>query len=639
MHSLKIRFEGYKRLAKTSCNTDGRILAFVGSNESGKSSMLEGLVWLTNRQDDELPVVYQNRSLSMADDDVVVEAIYELDGEDVESIQDLDLLEQPTKFIVQKCKDGSVGSDAKPYPRRNPKPFQDASAKLEATRRRLQKQFAAHVDEDDDESESPDNWAEDVLAALGDPEADWAEETANAAERLADWLDEVSPSSRSGKPRDSRTAELIRIALGKSRSKHPRGIARERLNSRVPAFVLFKDEDRELSTVHQLNDDEYRAQPQPALANLLRIAELDLQRLWGFVESGDESSRETLIEEANENLQDFFTQAWNQSNVSVRFKISGKRLEVYLKELGRGGPVTNIEERSDGLRTFVALAAFLASQELTVPPILLIDEAETHLHYDAQADLVGVLLKQVNATQVFYTTHSPGSLPGDLGTGIRLLRKDSSRPNASLIRHDFWTNEEPGFAPLLYAMGASAAAFSVCRLAVLAEGAADMILLPTLIRMATKKDDLDYQVAPGLANAHAFGMKVEEVAARVVYLTDGDGEGKKYRDQLLEADVDADRIFSLPDGWASEDLVDRDVFVEIVNTLLPEGATVTESDLHDGQPIVKSLEDWGKRAKVRVPGHVAIAYGLVNQRQRLKFASGAKRALTQLHAAFSRAFT
>lgn len=192
---------------------------------------------------------------------------------------------------------------------------------------------------------------------------------------------------------------------------------------------------------------------------------------------------------------------------------------------------------------------------------------------------------------------------------------------------------------MLYAMGASAAAFSVCRLAVLAEGAADMILLPTLIRMATKKDDLDYQVAPGLANAHAFGMKVEEVAARVVYLTDGDGEGKKYRDQLLEADVDADRIFSLPDGWASEDLVDRDVFVEIVNTLLPEGATVTESDLHDGQPIVKSLEDWGKRAKVRVPGHVAIAYGLVNQRQRLKFASGAKRALTQLHAAFSRAFT
>jgi AAA domain, putative AbiEii toxin, Type IV TA system len=638
VHCVKIRFEAYKRLAETSCNTDGRILAFVGSNESGKSSMLEGLVWLTNGQDDALPVVYENRSQGVADRDVVVEAEYELAAEDLALIDDLDLLEQPTKFVLQKRKDGTTGADASPYPKRNPQPFEAAASKLEATHRRLHAQFAAPVNEDDDEGESPADWANEVLAALKEPDRSWSEEAVAAAEALADWLEDVAPTSRSGNPRDPKAAELVRIALGKSRAKHPRDVVRQRLLPRVPKFVLFEDEDRALSTVHQINDEASRRDPQPALANLLRIADLDLQRLWGFVDSGDVSSRETLIDEANENLQEFFTQAWNQSNVSVRLKVSGDRLEVYLKELGRGGPVTNIEERSDGLRTFVALAAFLASQELGVPPVLLIDEAETHLHYDAQADLVGVLLKQVNATQVFYTTHSPGCLPGDLGTGIRLLRRDTARPNASQIRHDFWTNEEPGFAPLLYAMGASAAAFSACRRAVLAEGAADMILLPTLIRMAIGKGDLDYQVAPGLSNAHTFGMRVEEVAARVVYLTDGDVEGQKYRQQLVDADVDASRIFSLPDGWASEDLIDREVLVEIVNTLLPKGAVVTEAGLRDGQPIVKALQDWGKREKVKVPGHVAIAYGLVNRARDLKLASGAETALVALHEQFVRAF-
>lgn len=637
MYCIKIRFSAYKRLAQTACNTDARILAFVGSNESGKSSMLEGLVWLTNGQDDALPEVYENRSRRVGDGDVVVEAIYELGPEDLATLADLDMAETPKTFVVQKRRNGVVASGASPTVGRNPAPFENAAAKVEAARRKSHVQFALLRDRHDEDSETFNDLTDRVLGALREPDKARSEEMIAEAESLAEWLGEVSPTSRSEKPRDEQASRLLRVAAGRARSKHPREVSNGRLLARVPKFVLFRDEDRALSTVHQIEDDEARANLQPALGNLLRIAELDLDRLWHFIEIGDDSSRETLIEKANENLQDFFSQAWNQSNVSVRFKAGGQRLEVYLKELGKGGPITNIEERSDGLRTFVALAAFLASQDLEIPPILLIDEAETHLHYDAQADLVGVLLKQVDATQVFYSTHSPGCLPGDLGTGIRLLRRDSTKPNASLIRQDFWTNEEPGFAPLLYAMGASAAAFSACRRAVLTEGAADMILLPTLLRMATGLDDLEYQVAPGLSNANAFGMRVEEVAAQVMYLVDGDAGGEKYRQQLIGIEVDPGRIFSLPEGWASEDLVNRDVFVDIVSTLLP-GQTVTEADLRDGQPVVKSLQDWGERAGVRIPGHVAIACGLVNRARDLVLAPDAKVALGALHDAFMTGF-
>lgn len=129
------------------------------------------------------------------------------------------------------------------------------------------------------------------------------------------------------------------------------------------------------------------------------------------------SAVETAIAGANLKFQAFFGQAWNQSKVTVHFKLDSNRLELWLTELDNAGKVTDIEERSDGLLMFVSLAAFVSSQRLAIPPILLIDEAETHLHFDSQADLVGVLLKQVEATQVFYTTRSPGCLPADLGTG------------------------------------------------------------------------------------------------------------------------------------------------------------------------------------------------------------------------------
>ena len=163
-----------------------------------------------------------------------------------------------------------------------------------------------------------------------------------------------------------------------------------------------------------------------------------------------------------------------------------------------------IDQRSDGLRQFVALRAYVALEEATVKPVLLIDEAETHLHYDAQADLVQVLEEQDDVAKVVYTTHSAGCLPRDLGTGIRAIVPtyresdgERSQTDDSEVVNRFWTHGR-GFSPILIAMGASVLAFASTRKAVIAEGMSDAMLLPTLIREATGADHLEYQVAPTL---------------------------------------------------------------------------------------------------------------------------------------------
>lgn len=96
-----------------------------------------------------------------------------------------------------------------------------------------------------------------------------------------------------------------------------------------------------------------------------------------------------------------------------------------------------IENRSDGLRQFVALRAHVASNvSVGGEPVLLIDEADIHLHYNAQADLVQVLETQDEAAKVIDTTHSAGCLPQDLGRGIRIIVPVQRRSGDDVVDTD-----------------------------------------------------------------------------------------------------------------------------------------------------------------------------------------------------------
>jgi hypothetical protein len=634
MRCRRIRFSGYKRLAKTECDVSPRLLAFVGQNESGKSSVLAGLEWLT--EDDETPLDRLDASrANKKSSGWVVGADYEFDADDLALLEPLGFKTVPKGMSLWKQVSGNlhIVFDDPREVKRDPAPFLAAAAALQTAGTRLARQIEAAAAEYGDGGR-PSDWIAAVSRLLEDSEHAWEADDQAVARELAEWLEETPTGGK--RPRDAKTAELVRSAATLGAAAHPKETGLDIMRSRVPKFVLFKDEDRVLPTVTVINTRQAVASARPAVRNLLAVAGLDAPATWRAYAEGDSGEVETLLNEANERLDAFFGQAWNQSNISVRLTLNESGLHAHIYEI-ESRRFTRIEERSDGLRAFVALAVFLESQHLDVPPILLIDEAETHLHFDAQADLVGVLLKQVNASQVLYSTHSPGCLPSDLGTGIRLLKRTG---DTSEIRSHFWTNEAPGFGSLLFAMGAGAAAFSVCRWAVLAEGPSEMILLPTLIRLVTGLDDLPYQIAPGLSNARAYDMQVEEVAARVVYLADGDGDGDRYLRDLRQAGVDGDRLFQFPKNVALEDLLDREFYFKVVAGLLPEGGPVpTPGNVGGDEPVARALQHWAaaQRPKVKMPGKVAVAYAVLDQDE-IALSDLAVEVLRAQHDAFISAF-
>lgn len=633
MRLTRVEITGYRRLANASTNIHGRITAFVGSNEAGKTSLFDALSWLSDGGP--LPVVTQSRGRPPAPTQQIVRAYFSLAPEDVATLEGLSLAEVPRTLVAFRTTEGALDHELIPEPRRNSAPFNEADRRLVS----MAKRFEGKLPSGADDEPGPKEWAAHLHDALAEPDSDWDKTWLDAARSLEEWLREVPPG-RARNPRDARLADSLAVVSGLVTQPHPRGEAIARLASRVPDFVAFREGNRVLETVHEMSAEQVRKNPPHALRDLLRIAGVSLEELWLHTASGDTSSRESLLEEGNERLLEFFSQSWNQSNLTVRLNTNSSQLEVLVKELRASGPVTHVGERSDGLRIFIALAAFLASGGWRVPPVLLIDEAETHLHFDAQADLVGVLLKSIDAEQVLYSTHSPGCLPSDLGTSIRLVTKDPANPSFSIIKSDFWAGQEPGYAPLLFAMGAGAAAFSACRRAVVGEGPTEMILLPELLRVANRLDDLDYQVAPGLSNVRRFGLDVEEIAAKVVYLADGDKGGDELVSRLVRDGVAPERVFQLPKGCAVEDLVNLEDYTRVVNRLLEEmgqDARLSTSDLRSGLTAAKSLERWNATNGVRLPGKPEIAYALLRD-ARLRLTEAGRAALRQLHRDFTRSF-
>jgi hypothetical protein len=138
-------------------------------------------------------------------------------------------------------------------------------------------------------------------------------------------------------------------------------------------------------------------------------------------------------------------------------------------------------------------------------------------------------------------------------------------------------------------MGASVLAFTVPRRLIIAEGATEAILLPTLLREANSISKLNYQVAPGLANTDPNDYpELATYAGSAVFLVDGDADGARYEQLLLNAGIEPSKVFNLgtlssEPGLNVEELVAPQVYVEAVNGALTahhvSPAKLSESDL------------------------------------------------------------
>jgi hypothetical protein len=568
---IKLKLTDYRRFAgEQPLDLNESVIALVGPNEAGKSSVLAAIGSVGRR---EAPSATDTTRGLEGSATAAISALFALDPEDRDALTGIhDGGAVARVWITRKAGETSTTWGPEPCPRRDRTP-----------RKRCLEVFTALQD---DPILGPDAYRGTTTALISAQET-LPDETISALEKLGEVLQQTidqesavdsgqaEASAQAASDDLERTQHRIAAASALldlariERQPTPWRQVVDVLQNRIPAVASFSAPDRELQSAYQLN--EVSADPPPALRNLCALAELDLAEVQAAVTEGKVGRVERLFEIANTKLKENFRDTWRQSTVYPRF---GAALDQVLRIFiaTEEGEYTFPEERSDGLRWFMALHAFLGARNQR-DLILLVDEAETHLHYDAQADLLDALMNQRIARQVIYTTHSVGCLPPDLGCGIRVLLAESNAER-SRIANSYWSvnptdDEKVGYTPLLFAMGARLLALTIPRFGVIVEGPSDAILLPSLLREAADFATLPYRIVPGLSEiAKSNASTLSHHGGKVLALADGDQGGQAICAKLRESGIPHESIFNLGEIRADcilEDLVDANVLAEAIN--------------------------------------------------------------------------
>lgn len=650
MRLTEVEVSGYKRLAaKQTMDLDGSLICIVGPNGAGKSSFLDALVHLSD------PKAFDRDEMTRADHTSVLSpalrATYALDGEDRKALSAIPEASDAVTLRVTKTDADGLRYRVQPYPGRRLDLRERARKRLEDFLSSKWLEAAAPMEGELDPPTEPTTTelAEQALSAASSESEDLNEEQITSFRAMRDRLEAIRGGdhlAEAGSLAEKYTKFPVDLdkLIERETAQHPHRLAVNELSGRQPRFVKFDRNNRELQPQYDLTG----VSDAPVL-NLLALAGKTWDEAVQVMEagqSGNPGSKVVFLEEANEALQQEFGRAWGQTPLTVKLDIDANFMKIMMSMQSRD--YIRIDQHSDGLRQFVALRAFVAAQEGHRDLVVLIDEAETHLHYDAQADLVGVFEEQEEAAAIIYTTHSAGCLPRDIGVGLRGIVPVYRETDAgqemtdhSEVVNGFWFGKK-GFSPLLIAMGASAFAFSAAQKGVVTEGFTDALLLPTLLREACEVSRLDYQLVPDFARTKAQDVpNFDLLAARVAFLADGDQGGIDHVENVLKPGgvLDEQVVFlgGKNSGTTLEDLIDEGVFLSVVNELLvdPSGQAELTGDVLGRTGRMNSVAEWCENqstpgAVIKPPNKTEIVKALLARRKNQLVAADHRETLTTI---------
>jgi predicted ATP-dependent endonuclease of OLD family len=567
MELKSLTLSGFRRFSdKTRLNLEGKLVALLGPNEAGKTSLLQAM----SMHQSGASIPQTDHSYSSPNSPSITLS-YFLSSEDAKIAG----IDRRTWLHVTKKSDGALQGKLDHFPDRDLSKRAACSTAYLAAREAL----LAPTDLPKPFRGWKQKLPDDIAHTLTDRTDAYSRAELQKIEGLKSEIDSANFSQLPDYMKvmtelSAAIADLVQF----ERSHDPHQQAVQRVIHLRPKILEFTDEYRDLQLPYDIRlknpEDKNKAkQPSKPLQELMDRVGLNLDELIAAEARKDRARRKGLLEEANGRLKTALG-SWSQSDSRLEFDLEGSRLDILVQN-EKGFDVRNrfkaFSTRSHGYRQFIALQIFALLKEID-GATLLIDELEQHLHYDAQADMIQLLTAEKRIGKVIYATHSAGCLPEDLASGVKLVRwKKSDQQNSEVINR-FWSLDNTGgLAPLLLGMGATTMSFLPTRRALVGEGATEMLLLPRLLQEARGSETLGFQILHGLSNFNLTGIPViDKPLAKCAFITDNDQGGESLKSRLLKAGVDKDYILSI-DRFKSaitvEDLIDEAVWLEAVDTV------------------------------------------------------------------------
>jgi predicted ATP-dependent endonuclease of OLD family len=215
----------------------------------------------------------------------------------------------------------------------------------------------------------------------------------------------------------------------------------------------LKEESRERTESIEFIEEFDKAE---TVRNLFYLAELDLKELDEVKNSPSKSIK--LLNAASNRLTSKLNPAWKGDPIHVDLRYNpGNIMSVVISDVHKDGTVTNtglLNRRAEGFKwTFSFIVNFAAETQRAElkEAILLLDEPARNLHPTQQMGISDLLRNLAGSNQVLYATHSPFMI-FDYTPGSLLVVELDKRKHLSRIFYDYWNADDKTLTPILYGL-------------------------------------------------------------------------------------------------------------------------------------------------------------------------------------------
>ena len=461
MRLRRFRIRAFRCIHDSGDVTVGDLAAFVGRNESGKTTILQGLILL-------------NRDEIVSDLDLCDEMVEELKSEIKVAEGVFELNEHEREFVKEKFpsldikrlkifrtnknpeiqydfEDGKIGEEQNT----NLRSWQSITSDLQNFIDTIPNHIQEQLDTDFFQLSSPPKTIGGFKKDLQIFDESIKSVASEEEEVISEW-NELYPKILENSDGFLNTSERLELEEFIKDNLHPR-------------IVYFSDYKKILGNIN-LQDYLHGVKSSTSgnveyveefdrvetVRNLFYLAELELDKLEEYQNSPSKLIK--LLNQASKKLTSRLNPAWKGEPIHVELRFNpGNIMSVIISDVHRDGTITNtglLNRRAEGFKwTFSFIINFAAETQRSElkEAILLLDEPARNLHPTQQRGISDMLKNLAGTNQVLYATHSPFMIfdytPGNLLV-VELERKN----HLSKIYYEYWKADDATLIPILYGL-------------------------------------------------------------------------------------------------------------------------------------------------------------------------------------------
>ena len=461
MRLRRFRIRAFRCIHDSGDVTVGDLAAFVGRNESGKTTILQGLI-LLNRDEIVSELDLCDEMVEELKSEIkVAEGVFELNEHEREFVKEkfpsLDIKRlkifrtNKNPEIQYDFEDGKIGEEQNT----NLRSWQSITSDLQNFIDTIPNHIQEQLDTDFFQLSSPPKTIGDFKKDLQIFDENIKSVASEEEEVVSEW-NELYPKILENSDGFLNTSERLELEEFIKDNLHPR-------------IVYFSDYKKILGNIN-LQDYLHGVKSSTSgnveyveefdrvetVRNLFYLAELELDKLEEYQNSPSKLIK--LLNQASKKLTSRLNPAWKGEPIHVELRFNpGNIMSVIISDVHRDGTITNtglLNRRAEGFKwTFSFIINFAAETQRSElkEAILLLDEPARNLHPTQQRGISDLLKNLAGTNQVLYATHSPFMI-FDYTPGNLLVVELERKKHLSKIYYEYWKADDATLIPILYGL-------------------------------------------------------------------------------------------------------------------------------------------------------------------------------------------